>query len=226
MQVDHAWDIIPDSTSHYATFVWGLEKTLIEGNTLIGNPRGIWLYQAAVREVDIGGNTITNGGGIFIRSFESQSTKQFDPIYDVHVTDNRISNSDGIWMSYIDVILANQDQFNFGTAATGVEVRNNSLTANARNVKSTTEDYADREGFANLMRSEAPGGQLTNTPMLLGTIFQANQCLNCSTAFVIGTGDYGTVLVNNQPSSSSPNFLEDWKTLGSARAGSISSLIE
>jgi len=226
LQVDHAWDVIPDSTSHYATFVWGLEKALIEGNTLMDNPRGIWLYQAAVRDVDIGGNTITNGGGIFIRSFESQEIKQFDPIYDVHVTDNRISNSDGIWMSYIDVILANQDQFNFGTAATGVEVRNNSLTANARNVKSTTEDYADREGFANLMRSEAPGGQLTNTPMLLGTIFQANQCLNCSTAFVIGTGDYGTVLVNNQPSSSSPNFLEDWKTLGSARAGSISSLIE
>ena len=29
MQVDHPWDVIPDSTSHYATFVWGLEKALI-----------------------------------------------------------------------------------------------------------------------------------------------------------------------------------------------------
>jgi hypothetical protein len=102
IQVDHPWDVIPDSTSHYATFVWGLEKALIEGNTMIGNPRGVWLYQAAVRDVDIVGNTITNGGGIFIRSFESQEIKQFDPIYDVRVTDNRISNSDRLWMSYID----------------------------------------------------------------------------------------------------------------------------
>ena len=226
IQVDHAWEVIPDSTSHYATFVWGLEKTLIEGNTLIENPRGIWLYQAAIREVDIGGNTITNRGGIFVRSFESQAVKQFDPIYDVRVADNNISNSDGIWMSYINIVLADKDQFNFGTADTGVEVRNNSLTTNTPNVTSMIEDYANREGFMNLMRSEALGGQLTSTPMLLGTIFQTNQCLNCSTAFVIGTGDYGTVLVNNQPSSSSPNFLEDWKTLGSAIVGSISSLIQ
>jgi hypothetical protein len=226
MQVDRPWDVIPDSTSHYATFVWGLENALIARNTLIDNPRGIWLYQAAIRNVDIVGNTITNGGGIFIRSFESQEFKQFDPIYNVHVSDNRISNSDGVWMSYIDVILANKDQFNFGTAATGVEVRNNILTANLRNVKSTSEDYADREGFTTLMRSETAGGELTSIPMLLGTIFQTNRCLNCTTAFVIGTGDYGTVLANNQPPTSSPNFLEDWKTMGSARPGSISSVVQ
>ena len=99
MTVDHPWDVIPDSTSHYATFVWGLEKTLIEGNTLIGNPRGIWLYQAAVRQVDISGNTITNGGGIFLRTFESDAVTQFDPQYEISVTNNNISNSDGIWMS-------------------------------------------------------------------------------------------------------------------------------
>ena len=157
IQVDHAWEVIPDSTSHYATFVWGLEKTLIEGNTLIENPRGIWLYQAAIREVDIGGNTITNGGGIFVRSFESQAVKQFDPIYDVRVADNNISNSDGIWMSYINVVFVNKDQINFGIADTGVEIRNNSLTANTPNVTSTTEDYANREGFMNLMRSESTG---------------------------------------------------------------------
>jgi len=226
MQVDHPWDVVPDSTSHYATFVWGLEKALIARNTLIDNPRGIWLYQAAVRDVDIVGNTITNGGGIFIRSFESQQTKQFDPVYNVRVSDNRISNSNGLWMSYIDVILANKDQFNFGTAATGVEVRNNTLTANTRNVKSTSEDYADREGFTILMRSETAGAELTSIPMLLGTIFQTNQCLNCNTTFVIGTGAYGTVLANNQPPTSSINFLEDWKTLGSARAASVGSVIQ
>ena len=226
MQVDHAWDIIPDSTSHYATFVWGLEKTLIEGNTLIGNPRGIWLYQAAVREVDIGGNTITNGGGIFIRSFESQSATQFDLSYDVRVANNTVSNSDGHWLSYINAVFVNKDQTNFGIADIGVEIRNNRLTANNPNITSQVEDYANREGFMGLMRSEAPGGsQLGSTPMVLGTIFQANQCLNCSVAFIIGTGGYGTTIANNMPVSNSPNFLSDWRTLGSAIIGSVATVI-
>ena len=226
IQVDHPWDVIPDSTSHYATFVWGLEKALIEGNTMIGNPRGVWLYQAAVRDVDIGGNTITNGGGIFIRSFESQEIKQFDPIYDVRVTHNRISNSDGLWMSYIIAVFVNKDQTNFGIADLGVEIRNNSLTANTPNVTSQVEDYASLEGFMSLMRSETSGGsQLSSTPMLLGTIFQADQCLNCTTPFIRGTGDYGATFVNNMPASNLPNFPSDWQTLGSGIVGSVASVI-
>jgi hypothetical protein len=227
MQVDHNWDVIPDSTSHYASFVWGLEKTVIEGNTLSENPRGIWLYQTAVRDVDVSGNAIVNGGGIFLRTFHEEGVKQFDAMYNVRVTDNTISNSDGIWMSYVNAVFVNKDQTNFGTADTGIEIRGNNLTANNPNVTSDLEDYADREGFMNVMeiQSTTPG-QLTAVPMLLGTIFQADQCLNCSTAFVIGTGDYGTVLVGNAPSSSSPNFLSDWQILGSNVAGSIGTVVE
>ena len=225
MQVDHAWDVIPDSTSRYATFVWGLEKSVIKDNTLIGNPRGVWLYQTALREVDIIGNTITNGGGIYLRTFQSQAAKQFDPMYDVRIVDNNISNSDGVWMSYINVVFVNKDAAAFGTADTGIEIRNNTLTANNPNVTSATEDYADREGFMNLMRSQTSGGQLTDSPMLVGTIFQTDQCSNCSTAFVIGTGDYGTVLINNKPAISSRDFLADWQTLGSSVSASIGTLI-
>lgn len=226
MQVDHNWDLIPDSTSHYATFVWGLEKTLIEGNTLTGNPRGIWLYQTAARDVDISGNTIVNGGGIYLRTFEEQSVKQFDPMYNVRIASNSISNSDGTWMSYINAVFVNEDQANFGTADTGIEIRNNNLTANNPNVTSNTEDYADREGFMNVMRSQASAGQLTGIPMLVGTILQADQCLNCSTAFVIGTGDYGTVLIGNAPESTSPNFLTDLQILGPNVAASIGTVIK
>jgi hypothetical protein len=226
LQVDHAWDVIPDSTSHYATFVWGLEKALIEGNTLIDNPRGIWLYQAAVRDVDIVGNTITNGGGIFIRSFESQAARQFDMSYDVRVSGNSVTNSDGRWMSYINAVFVNKDETNFGIADIGIEVRSNSLTANNPNVSSQVEDYANQEGFMSLMRIEAPGAaQLGSTPMVLGTIFQSDQCLDCHTAFTIGTGDYGATLVNNMPTSNSPNFLSDWRTLGSAVVGSVDTVI-
>ena len=229
LQVDQAWHVVPDTTSRYATFVWGLEKTLIEGNSLIGNPRGIWLYQAATRDVDIANNTITNGGGIFLRSEEqvfNGSVKQFDPMYGVRIEGNNISNSDGIWMSYLNVIFVNADQANFGTADIGIEIRNNALTANNPNVTSTTEDRNTKEGFMNLMVSEASGGVLTSTPMILGTIFQGDQCLNCSTAFVIGTGAYGTVLANNQPAKTSPNFLADWQTLGSLNPGSVWTVIQ
>jgi IPT/TIG domain/Putative Ig domain/Pectate lyase superfamily protein len=226
MQVDQPWDVQPDSTSRYATFVWGLEKSILKGNTLSNNPRGIWLYQTAIREVDISGNTITNGGGIYLRTFQSQSNKQFDPIFNVRIRDNNVTNSSGLWMSYTNVIFVNLDKTNFGISDIGIEIRNNSLTANNPNVTSTTEEYANREGFMNMMRSEVTGGQLTTTPMVLGTIFQADQCLNCDTAFAIGTGDYGTVLVNNQPAPSSPNFLSDWKTLAPVIGGSIGSLIQ
>jgi hypothetical protein len=213
MQVDHAWDVIPDSSSHYATFVWGLEKTIISGNTLDDNPRGIWLYQAALRDVDVVGNTIVNGGGIFIRSFENDSARQFDPIYDINVKGNNISNSNGLWMSYINNVFVNKDSIAFGTGNIGIEIRSNSLSANIPNVTSNVEDYANREGYMALMRSELSSGQASDSVGILGTIFQANRCTNCSTSFVIGSGDFGTVLYQNQPATSSTAFLADWQTL-------------
>ncbi len=226
MTVDHPWEVVPDSTSHYATFVWGLEKSLLKGNTLVDNPRGIWLYQTAVRDVDILGNTITNGGGIFLRTFQSQAAKQFDPIYNVRIRDNKVNNSNGLWMSYTTVVFVNKDTTNFGIADIGIEVRNTNLTANTPNVTSRIEDYAGQEGFMNLLRSETAGGQLSSTPMLLGTIFQGGKCLNCNAAFIIGTGAYGTTFTNNQPLPSSPNFLTNWQTLGSGISGALNTVIQ
>jgi hypothetical protein len=224
LNVDHAWEVVPDSTSHYATFVWGLQKALIKGNTLAGNPRGIWLYQTAIRDVDILDNQISNGGGIFLRTYQSLASRQFTPIYNVRIAGNRISNSNGLWMSYINVVFVNKDPSPFGIASTGIEIRNNTLTANVPNVSSSIEDYAGGEGYVNVMRSEPPSGQLNGTPPLLATAFQGNQCINCSTAFIIGTGAYGTTLIDNQPGISSPAFLADWHTLGASVPASIGTL--
>ncbi len=225
MTVDSRWDVIPDTSSHYATFVWGLEKVILKGNTLVDNPRGIWLYQTAIRDVDILDNTITNGGGIYLRSFQSVSARQFDPIYNVRIRGNSVANSTGLWMSHIFAVFVTKDRSNFGIADIGIEIANNSVTANVPNVISTTEEYAGREGYMNLMRSEISGGQLTSTPDLLGTLFQGNQCTNCSTPFIVGTGDYGTVLMNNQLPTSTPHFLSDWQTLGSSIGGSIGTVV-
>jgi hypothetical protein len=128
-------------------------------------------------------------------------------------------------MSYTAAVFVNMDQTVFGIADTGIEIRNNTLTANSPNVTSITEDQVSQEGFMNVMRSQASGGTPTDSPMLIGTIFQSNKCVNCNTAFVIGTGDYGTDLINDLPGMTSANFLADWQTLGSEVGGSVGTVI-
>ena len=109
LTVDRAWDSTPDTSSHYATFVWGLEKSLIKDNVLSQNPRGIWLYQTAVRDVDVVGNRMIEGGGIFLRAFQNLSNRMFMPLYNVVIANNQVVNTTGHWMSYVNATFANTD---------------------------------------------------------------------------------------------------------------------
>lgn len=226
LRVNRAWDVIPDATSHYATFLWGLDKAVIKGNRLLGNPRGIWLYRAAFRDVDIEKNTIIDGGGILAETFQSESEKQFDLAYDVRIADNVIRNVSGRWMSYVDAIFVNKDASPFGTADIGIEIRGNSILANTPNASFNSEGYANQEGFASLMRSESSAPQRSpGSETLLGTIFQRNSCQHCQRAFVVGTGDRGFVLSIGKPMVASSGF-SDWQTLGQESAGSVDTLAQ
>jgi hypothetical protein len=229
--IDRPWQVIPDTTSHYAAFVWGLEKSLIIGNTLSQNPRGIWLYQTSVRNVDILNNTITNGGGIYLKAFQQLSAKRFDSQYNVRVAGNTVSNSDGIWMSYADVLFTSEDSAPFGTGFTGIELRDNTLSANTPNVTTIMEDSIHHEGFANILSAEGPGGTSggtlsSTTPEILGTILQSSGCMNCNFAFFIGSGDYGTDLIDDLPGSSSANFMTNQQLLGSSWPAAVNTLIQ
>jgi hypothetical protein len=211
LQVDHPWDVIPDSSSHYATFVWGLEKSLLIGNTLNDNPRGIWLYQTSVRDVDILNNTINNGGGIYLKAFQSQAAKRFDSQYNIRIAGNSVSNANSLWMSYVDVLFTNVDTAPFGTAFIGIEAHNNTLTANVPNVTTILEDSIHHEGYTNMLSPEGPGGSPGGTlnsaiPEVLATILQSSRCNNCDTAFTIGSGDYGTDLIDLIPAGSLANL--------------------
>lgn len=224
--VDHAWDVIPDTTSHYATYVWGLDKAVIKGNHLLGNPRGIWLYRTAIRDVDIEKNTIIDGGGILAETYQSQSAKQFDVAYNVRIANNVIRNSSGRWMSYVDVVFVNKDATPFGTANVGIEIRDNLVSANTPNVSFNSEGYANQEGFTSLMRSESSAQQRFAGPAtLLGTIFQRNTCQHCERAFVLGTGDRGFVLSNGKQLAASHGF-SDSQTLGQGIAGSVDTFVQ
>lgn len=198
VSIDTAWDVIPDNTSRYATFVWGLEKALIKGNTLKDNPRGIWIYQTAAREVDIVNNTINNGGGIFIRADQRLSTKLFTPMFGLRIANNAVNNTNRQWPSYVNINFTRQDSSNFGVANIGTEVRNNRMIASSPNLLMPQEIRASSEGYAAMMYGEGPSQSLALTePRILGTVFQGNSCTNCTQLIVNGEATRTTVQESN-----------------------------
>ncbi|MBY0577176.1 MAG: glycoside hydrolase family 55 protein [Gallionellaceae bacterium] len=197
LTVDRAWDIIPDSTSHYATFVWGLEKSLIKGNSLAQNPRGIWLYQTALREVDVVGNTINEGGGIYLRSAQKFKDKLFVPMYGVRIANNTITNMSRNWPSYINATFVRMDAYDFGIGTIGLEIRENIVKANRPNLLSTTQEPLGAEGYTNMMRVEAEYQNQSSQTRLLGTIFQKNTCIDCDAGITVREGARGTVQDGN-----------------------------
>jgi hypothetical protein len=214
LQVDRDWDVIPGPGSHYSTFVWGLEKALIKGNVLIDNPRGIWLYQSSVRDVAILNNEIRNGGGIYLRSYQNLHLKMFTVQANIIVSDNRITNDAQRWLSYITLAEVSADTAPFGTGQFGIEIRRNTIVANPTNIASSQEDYASREGYTSLVHVEADKGPSSVIPHILGTIFQNNSCERCDRAYLIGAGDFGTVLADNKPEPASTGFLTDFDFYG------------
>jgi len=195
--VDRAWDVAPDASSRYAAAVWGIELALIKGNTLTHNPRGIWLYSTAAREVEIVGNTMVENGGILVRAFQSVAQNWFSPIFNVRVDGNTISNSTRRYMSNVGIHFANVDGLAVGTSHIGVEVRRNGLTANEPNLTVSYFGHAAIEGYINQMNVQARTYEATTMPRLLGTIHQSNTCARCATAFRLSTGAAGTMLFDN-----------------------------
>jgi hypothetical protein len=198
MTVERAWDVVPDTRSRYATFVWGLEKSLLKNNTLTQNPRGIWLYRTAVREIDIVGNTFNEGGGIFLRSDQNLANRSFVPQYGVRIANNSVTNTTRQWRSYISVMFARLDEPDFGIGTIGVEVRDNSVRANNPTLPMPQEDLGGAEGFVTRMHAEGSTQALSkNQTRLLGTIFQNNKCIDCEVGIIVRDGAKGTVQDGN-----------------------------
>ena len=219
LTIEPAWDVVPDATSRYATFVWGLEAALIKDNVFSHNPRGIWIYHTAVRDVDVIGNTFSEGGGIYLRSFQNLATRSFMPIYNVLIARNQVSNSTGRWMSYINSVFVNADARSFGIATLGIEMRANHITANRPNVSSAVEEYANTEGYMNMMRVENYSGYESSVvPRMLGSIIENNSCTRCDVGVRIGTGAGGTTLLQTRLIDSGEAFSDSASTVGTERS--------
>jgi hypothetical protein len=178
--------------------VWGLEKSIIKGNTLIENPRGIWFYHTAVREVDIVANTIIEGGGIFLRSAQILKNQLFVPIYNVRIANNSVVNTTKQWPSYINIQFARTDEMDFGIGTIGIVVRDNTIQANSPNLPLLRTETGEIEGFSSRMQAEGPTQALSKyQTRLLGTIFQNNTCKGCGSDVIVRDGAKGTVLEGN-----------------------------
>lgn len=198
LTVDAPWAVLPDAGSRYAAFAWGLEKALIQGNTLRQNPRGIWLYQTALRDVDILDNRISEGGGIYIRTAQNRKDRLFTPVYGLRIEGNQISNTTGEWRSYISLMFVRMDIDDFGVASTGVEIRNNQLIANVPNLTQAQEESGAAEGFVVRMHAEGPSQAMAKfQTRLLGTVLQDNRCSGCATGVIVREGAQATVQDGN-----------------------------
>jgi len=228
LQVDKPWDELPDTSSRFATAIWGIEKSLIKKNAISNSPAGIWLYGTASREVDIVENSLVDTGGIYLRSFQATDQKSFSPVYNVRVLRNSITNSaTSLYKSYITIELSHNDTQAKGISHIGIEVRGNSITA--RRPETNTHDIRSIGGYGGFLNRmsvfESSQYQPPGFPQVLGTIFQSNTCTTCEVGFHLGSGAYGTVIFGNTLTGSG-SWISDTVTAYSATAGrSVNTLI-
>jgi len=212
VKVDRPWDVVPDGTSRYATFAWGLERALIRGNSFNQMPRGIWIYQTAARDVALVGNQFSDSGGIYLRSYQNLASGMFDPIYNVLIEGNSVTNSGRAWPSYMTAVFVNSDARAFGIGMLGIIFRDNLLMGHTPPLNLQTEEYAGNEGYFAMMRVEHyKSFERSPLPRVLGTIFQNNRCVACDHAYRIGTGASGTV-ISGARNERTKSLLENWKT--------------
>ncbi|CAN5190252.1 hypothetical protein BH10PSE13_BH10PSE13_05090 [soil metagenome] len=212
VKVDRPWDVVPDGTSHYATFAWGLERALIRGNSFKQMPRGIWLYQTAIRNVALVGNRFADSGGIYLRGYQNIASGMFDPIYNVLIEGNSATSSGRAWPAYMTAVFVNSDARAFGIGMLGIIFRDNLLMAHNPPLTLQTEEYAGAEGYFAMMRVEHyEMFERSPLPRILGPIFQNNRCVACEHAYRIGTGTGGAV-ISGARTEGAKSLLENWKT--------------
>lgn len=201
MMVDRPWDVIPDGSSHYSAFVMGLEKTIIQSNHLVGNPRGIQLYTGGSRDVDIVDNLLTNNGSIYISGGQDYTNNRqlFYPAINILVQGNVFEQPKDPYPAAIQVLGSQWYGDTFGTGLINVVVRDNQIAAHQPNLVS------EPEGYSSLLKAWPASININNgIPQILGTIFQRNTCTHCEVAYRLNTGNYGVVIdtpVQNQSGS-------------------------
>lgn len=192
LQVNQAWDVVPEPGSRYVITQWSGQQMLILNNILKDNNRGIWFYSGG-SDVVISGNQLLNSEGIYIRCDQRLAINRYNLTWNMLITNNRLINTDGKRPAYVAIWLAkNKPEPLFGTGTIGVEIRNNLLQAYSPNV--TSGALVKGEGYFNTGVENEPNEKGPATG-ILGTIFENNTTIGSDQPYRIGRIAEKTVLI-------------------------------
>lgn len=232
--VDKPWDIIPAAGDHFAIDVPSLQNVLIRYNTIKNNPVGMSFYGSTLLNVSVIGNALTDNGGIYLRPdqvppyytwTQTPASFYFRKIRNIEINSNSLTNTSGLFPSYIVANFAMAAKTSiWGASVDNVEARNNSITA-----RPGTYPYFFPEGYLNNVYYQQGSDFVDNgLNAINGTVFQNNNCVNCSVNYLLSTGVNDTIIwgarTSNSPGVAS-QFVQDYKIWRTATHGSTGTLI-
>jgi len=206
LTVDSPWQVIPGNGSVYSVHHLESLRQLVKDNTLNGEPQGIDYYSISMKDTVIVNNTLTNNGGIYLRSdFKAAPTNllsvQMNPLVtgnSVTVTSTDPYNETNSFAYVLDWLVMTGTQDIPGTQAFCPEFRGNTVTAPVPNQMAYQYGGLRGEGF--VLTPITNGGEPipdSTTPVSVGGMFQGNTAVSCTNAFHLCTGDYFTTLWGN-----------------------------
>ncbi len=235
LQVDRNWDLNPDTTSRYSITDWSASNWLIRGNTAVNNRAGIELYAATGNNLAIVDNHLTNNDGILLRTAHSvmvnaETAHVLNVISNTQVIGNTVTHTAASPYSqipaYIGILALQEETSAQGAHTFGVEIKGNTVTGLTGytplpegTIHYPNNNKLNTEGFYNYYISNffdpayPEGGQRYfgnngDTPIMVGTIFQNNTAVNCSSAVHINSGAYNT-LICSTTLVNTPNLISD-----------------
>lgn len=208
LTLEIGWDIVPDSTSNYSIFNFGLSNVAIVNNYFSNQQRGITLYHNPMAGVDISGNSFLNSGSIDITPIQiiKGSKKTFTPIYNISIRKNTVNGIDDPYNGVSIGVQAIQhlENLSIGTICTNLQIIANNLIASSPN-KDVIQDELFPTGYNAFLRYH-PGTSIANedVPIILGTIINNNRAENISGVVNLNGGSYYTsvkrTMMTNCPS--------------------------
>lgn len=219
-----AWKIVPDNTSSYSIFNFGLENVAYVNNDIRDQQRGITLYHCAMHHIDIVGNRLINAGAIDITTIQNirpDGVRHFTPVYNIEVINNYVDgendpyNGVSIGIQAIQHITAQS----WGTVSTNLRITHNTLVGAIPN-KNVIQDESFPTGYHayTVFHSGGTNYQDEWVPMILGTIVADNTAKNCERSVILNTASYHTS-VSRMKQLNAPILIDNQVLPGTKHGG-------
>lgn len=191
------WDVVPDASSIYVTYNWGMENTAIVANRFENQQRGITLYHNPMRRVDVAGNELLNSGSVDLTQIQVNDGGRltFAPLYNINLTNNYVNaqtdayQGGGVGVQVVQHAIAKT----WGTTSINLRMSGNTII-NAATAKPMIQDEAYAPSLNAYLRYHTVGENYSDEgiPVFLGTIISSNTVQGGLSAVTLGIGSYHT----------------------------------